>query len=136
MKLKIFLFLICLLSVGFSQTSTSSISISDAKSIAKQILLTNPEWKIGNISDTKSMFPTLDFNSVVILEPVKINTKLNVNDIVLFNDADRTNILHRIVQVVDDGFIIKGDNTTMSDGKIKKENILYRVVIIINTSGL
>jgi hypothetical protein len=79
------------------------------------------------IANTKSMFPTLDDNCLVILEPTDTQTIFNKNDIVLFGE----NILHRIENVDGDIVFIRGDNTTHPDGFIKKSSIRYRVVIIL-----
>lgn len=128
--MRIFILMLMCVCVCFSQTATSSLSVKDAKTIARSIIETNPTWKIGNVSNTNSMYPTLDYNTVLLLEPVTDKTILKKNDIVLFG----SNILHRIIEVSPtEGYLIKGDNTKNSDGYVLREDIFYRVVIIFNT---
>ena len=80
---------------------------------------------------TDSMVPTLSVGEIIIgisVEPEEIQ----VGDIVAYR-ADEKNlwlqpvIVHRIIEVTDEGFIFQGDNNPEPDNAIvTKEQILFR----------
>lgn len=80
---------------------------------------------------TDSMVPTLSVGEIIIgisVEPEEIQ----VGDIVAYR-ADEKNlwlqpvIVHRIIEVTDEGFIFQGDNNPEPDNAtVTKEQILFR----------
>lgn len=95
-----------------------------------------------------SMWPMLKNRNDQVLVSV-ITSPLKINDVVLFKRKDGKLVLHRIVKITDDGFIIRGDNCEHNEfvektqilgvltGFYKKEryfdcnkNALYKVYII------
>jgi len=64
-----------------------------------------------------SMTPTISKGDVFFINPLSKNPE--VGDIIVFN-AGGTWTVHRIVGVVEDGYITKGDNNVATDQQSKK----------------
>lgn len=61
---------------------------------------------------------------------------LKENDIIAFRDDENHVVTHRIIDIVDDGFITKGDNNNNKDsGTVSKEKIEGLYVYKINGLG-
>lgn len=69
-----------------------------------------------------SMMPLLDQNKDAV-HLVPIEGALKKNDIVLFRRADSTLVLHRIIKVRKDGYLIRGDSC-MGSELVRRENII------------
>ena len=83
------------------------------------------------IVTTDSMVPTLSVGEIIIgitVEPEEIQ----VGDIIAYRAEEKTLwlqpiIVHRIIEVTDEGFIFQGDNNPEPDNAIvTKEQILFR----------
>lgn len=88
-------------------------------------------YKLGFIP-TESMYPVIKPCSFV-LASVKTDD-LKAGDIVTYiknnEDGSKIALTHRIIDTVDDKYILKGDNNKEPDtGLVDKEQILYRVVL-------
>lgn len=57
-----------------------------------------------------------------------------VNDIVMYKGNTST-VTHRIIKLVENGYITKGDANNTDDGKIPKEQIIGKVILIIPSIG-
>ena len=70
---------------------------------------------------------------LVIVRPDSIK----LGDVVIYQRADaRYTIIHRVVAVSDEGYVIKGDSNAKEDpGFIKKEQILGKAVIVTPLLG-
>ncbi len=64
-----------------------------------------------------SMTPTISKGDVFFIDPFSRNPQ--VGDIIIFN-ADGKWTVHRVVAIVDDGYITKGDNNVATDQQSKK----------------
>lgn len=80
---------------------------------------------------TDSMVPTLSVGEIIIGISVELE-EIQVGDIVAYR-ADEKNlwlqpvIVHRIIEVTDEGFIFQGDNNPEPDNAtVTKEQILFR----------
>ena len=73
---------------------------------------------------TGSMEDTINIDDMVI---VKITNKISENDIVSYK-SENSIITHRVIEVLDDGYITKGDNNNTDDGMIEKDKIIGKVV--------
>jgi len=89
---------------------------------------------ISSYADTGSMKPVLDENSNGIRIKPESENDIHVGDIITFQENDYL-IVHRVVEkgVDKEGiyFITKGDNNSVSDGKVRFENIKYKTIGII-----
>lgn len=77
---------------------------------------------------TGSMSPTIEKGDIVI---VKIGEQLKENDIITYKKQD-SYITHRIMKIEEDSIIAKGDNNNTQDEKINKNEVIGKVVFIIN----
>ncbi len=64
-----------------------------------------------------SMTPTISKGDVFFIDPFSRNPR--IGDIIVFN-ADGKWTVHRVVAIVDDGYITKGDNNVATDQQSKK----------------
>lgn len=82
---------------------------------------------------TGSMEPTIEVNSIVILEKVNISD-INIDDIIQFNNKHLGySVMHRVVGIGKDFVMTKGDNNDRADSFIvTNEDIIGRVVEIHN----
>ena len=78
----------------------------------------------------RSMLPNIGEMAVVV--GVKTN-EVKVGDIVLYHSEELGNVVHRVVEVLDNGTIItKGDNNVYVDPPITPDEVKYKVVFVIN----
>ncbi|MBQ4030895.1 MAG: signal peptidase I [Bacilli bacterium] len=75
---------------------------------------------------TGSMEDTINIDDMVI---VKITDKIEKDDIVSYK-SNNSVITHRVIEVLDDGYITKGDNNNADDGTIEKDKVIGKVVHI------
>jgi len=89
---------------------------------------------LSRYAPTGSMRPVLDYGSTGIRIVPEGESDINKGDIITFRD-DSLLIVHRVVEKGIDSegvyFITKGDNNSVSDGKIRFEDIEYLTVGVI-----
>ena len=89
---------------------------------------------ISRYAATGSMKPTFDENSNGIRIVPSSENDILVGDIVTYKDGDSL-IVHRVIEKGTDNegiyFITKGDNNTISDGKIRFKDIRYITIGVI-----
>lgn len=101
---------------------SSSISIADAYRKLKKVYPEKEGFTISQIANTNSMEPYIDANCLVVLEVLddtwrsgRLNRQpLKKGDVVVWN-AGTTRIIHEIIDVKPDGYVIKGKNNFSSD---------------------
>ncbi len=130
---------------------TSALNQQSALKLSRQIKLLTKYSKfdseIVTISDTNSMVPVLDDNSIAIIEKIGENNisfnSLHIGDIIVYkcNNKDsmfyNKNIIHRIYNIDLDKSSLraKGDNCSkLDDQEIKPSDIVGRVFCIIYCS--
>lgn len=122
---------------------TSTLDQKSALRLGRQIQLLTNNSNIVTISNTKSMVPVLDDNSIAIIEKIFIFNSLNVGDIIVYrcNSKDsiyyNKNIIHRIysIDLEQNSLRAKGDNCPNIDYQIISSNeIVGRVFCIIYSS--
>jgi len=83
-----------------------------------------------------SMLPMFKNGDVVVIDKAFPYNKLQVNDIVCFNDpeySEQYSTCHRVVMKTVKGFISKGDNNILCDGNyITSDGYIGKVVKIIS----
>lgn len=78
---------------------------------------------------TGSMSKTIEIDDIII---VKLdNNNIEKNDIITFK-SDENLVTHRVIDIKDDTYITKGDNNNTEDDPIKKDDIIGKVIFIIN----
>lgn len=121
---------------------SSTLSIESSLRLSRQIQLLTNNTEVIKISDTKSMIPTLDSNSLAITEKILFVETLKVGDIVTYKVTNPNSqlfgesIIHRIYSIDYKNQIIraKGDNNEKCDPEIKFSQITGRVFCIIYTA--
>lgn len=72
---------------------------------------------------TNSMEPTIKQGDTIIFKKTSYNS-LEVGDIIVYKSNTGRYIIHRIVEITEDGLILKGDNNPTIDSEIVKENMV------------
>ncbi len=113
----------------FDFVKENQIEIYDDK-----IIINVNDASISRYAPTGSMKPLLDENSNGIRVVPKSEKDIHVGDIITF-EKDRDLIVHRVIEKAEDSqgvyFITKGDNNSVSDGKIRFKDIKYVTIGII-----
>lgn len=119
---------------------SAGLSIESSCRLARQVQLLTNNSKIVKISNTKSMIPILDSNSLAVVEQIFIFNSLKVGDIIVYQNNEKNSILynlliiHRIYNIDYEKQIIiaKGDNCQEPDtDQITPDQIQGRVFCII-----
>ena len=79
-------------------------------------------------TETGSMSPTMEKGDIVI---IKIGDEIREKDIITYK-KENVFITHRIEKINEDSILAKGDRNNTEDEPIKKDDIIGRVVFIIN----
>jgi|SRR3989339_936220 len=86
------------------------------------------------VSDTNSMDPVLDEDSLLVVTPADSESGIAEGDIIIFHREEKL-IVHRVISVGTDenGWfaITKGDNNLIDDGKIRGDKVMGVVVGIL-----
>lgn len=88
--------------------------------------------KIVGVNPTGSMRPTISDYSILIMSDDISN--LRVGDIISYNSTGNLNLVkvHRIIDVKDEKYIVKGDNNEISDiGRVDISQINSKVVGVL-----
>lgn len=121
---------------------SSTLSIESSLRLSRQIQLLTNNTEIVRITNTKSMVPTLDSNTLVIIEKITFFETLKIGDIIVYKVDDPNSIiyneliLHRIYFIDNENktLITKGDNNDLCDPEVKFSQIYGRVFCIIYAS--
>lgn len=79
-----------------------------------------------------SMEPTIYKDDLVI---VKLNSTYQEKDIITYS-LNKEFITHRVIQIDSKTITTKGDANNSKDAKVKKENVLGKVVLVIPKFGI
>ena len=85
------------------------------------------------ITESGSMHGTIEVNDFIV---VKVDSKYKENDIITYKNNDGLIITHRVVSIDGDNVITKGDVNNDKDDPISKNNVIGKVVDIINPTAL
>jgi len=116
-------------SAPFDFIGESQINVYDDK-----IIINIDGASLSSYAPTGSMLPVLDKGSNGIRIVPKSEHDIHVGDIISFRQ-DKMLIVHRVIEIGSDKqgvyFITKGDNSPISDGKVRFENIEYITIGVI-----
>jgi len=125
---------------GFSLSTNSGnapsdfIKESDIKVYGDKIVIDIKDASLSNYAPTGSMNPILDENSNGIRIIPESEEKVNIGDIISFQDGNYL-IVHRVIEkgIDNEGvyFITKGDNNSINDGKIRFKDIRYITIGVL-----
>lgn len=80
-------------------------------------------------TETRSMATTIEKGDIVIVKIGQDN--LQEKDIITYKDENAI-ITHRIIKIDENSIIAKGDNNNVEDDPIEKDNVIGKVIFIIN----
>ena len=100
---------------------SKEFSISKLRAVMDSVINTGGEFKM--ISRGTSMLPMLR-NGVDTVAIVKKDGKLKVGDVPLYIRENGEYVLHRIIKVKKDGYVLRGDNQTVSEYPVTDERIV------------
>ena len=107
---------------------TKKINSNDIQFFKDKIIITKNSIHLGILPDTGSMLPTLPSNSTIIW--LTDFDKVEIGDIVMAKSSDgRCNVTHRILQIKNNDYILKGDNNLIQDPCIYKRENIYALII-------
>lgn len=117
-------------------SASSSLSQSQLHNRLSKAFPDKDGFKIFTVSDTNSMEPYIDDNSLIVVERVDEGFILREGQVVVYQRPHpqiknvTQLVLHRILELssIGDRFFIKGDNNYFSDGWINRNQILYNLV--------
>lgn len=103
-----------------SDNKSKEFSINKLRTVMDSVINTGGEFKM--ISRGTSMLPMLR-NGVDTIVIVKAEMPLKVGDVPLYVRENGEYVLHRIVKVKKDGYVLRGDNQTVSEYPICENQI-------------
>ena len=75
-----------------------------------------------------SMVPQIPTGSIVVAERVEDASLLSIGDVITYRRPGTFfTVTHRIIDVTESGYMMKGDNLREADGEIQGAWILYKV---------
>ncbi len=83
------------------------------------------------VVSTGSMSGTIEVNDIIL---VKITDEVKKDDIVTFKDESGAMVTHRVVEVMGNKVITKGDVNNSEDDPISKKNLVGKVKLIVSPS--
>lgn len=111
-------------------------SFFDAYKVALQLSQSYPGSRVMSIESTYSMYPTLDWDSIVVIAPVSIEA-VQVGEVVCFLDPrvdGRRMIAHRVEKILqkDHRLVTRGDNLDRADlHPVGANTLIGRVVYAV-----
>lgn len=81
----------------------------------------------------ESMTPTIESGTLIVAQPEE---KYFLGDIIAFVNEDKINVVHRIVEETEEGFVTKGDNNRRNDPSfVTYDDILGRATFVLPYLG-
>lgn len=78
-------------------------------------------------AEGKSMMPYIDDGDVIVVSPIH-NDEIAIDDVVAFiQPISNSLVVHRVIEIQNGQYLIKGDNTFKNNGLVYRSNILGRV---------
>ena len=79
------------------------------------------------------MLPNIESGTLIIVQP---DVPYLLGDVIAFVNEDGINVVHRIVEKNDEGFVTKGDNNVRNDKDIvPQDDIFGRAVFLVPYLG-
>lgn len=75
-----------------------------------------------------SMEPTINTYQLVLTVPIS-GEEVQVNDIVTYKATSGITVIHRVIDITEQGFVFKGDNNSKADDQVvTADQIGYKVI--------
>lgn len=121
----------------FSENITEpsdSVDESQIKIEDNKIVIEIKDASLSKYAATGSMLPVLNENSNGIRVKIESEDEIEIGDIITFKTAEGL-IVHRVIEISEDSegwyVITKGDNASITDGKIRFEQIRYKTIGVL-----
>ena len=122
---------------GFSKNLSAPFDFIDEDQIKiydDRIVIFIEDASLSRYAPTGSMLPVLDNGANGIRVQPSSEDKIHIGDIITFK-RDNYLIVHRVIDIGTDSegvyFITKGDNNSISDGKVRFKDVEYLTVGVI-----
>ena len=127
-----------LLGVNSEETPSDFIQERDIKIYDDKIVIEVPGTSLSRYAPTGSMRPVLDYGSNGIRVVPESEESIEIGDIITFRqqiDEKSYLIVHRVIDKGEDNqgtyFITKGDNNSITDGKVRFKDIRYITIGVL-----
>jgi signal peptidase I len=113
-----------------------SQAFTDAYQVALNLAQQHPGGRLLTVASTYSMYPKLDWDSIIVVAPVLID-QVQVGDIVCFRDQSfdcQRKIVHRVVKILrkDHRLVTRGDNLDRADlHPVGADTLIGRVAYVV-----
>lgn len=113
-----------------------SKAFTEAYQVARNLAEQHPGGRLMSVASTYSMYPKLDWDSIIVVAPVSID-QVQVGDIVCFRDQSfdsQRKIVHRVVKILrkDHRLITRGDNLDRADlHPVGADTLIGKVAYIV-----
>jgi len=100
---------------------------------SEKLVINFPKIQLAHYSDTNSMDPIIDENSIGLEIIPESKEEIHVGDIVAYESGNDL-IAHRIIEIDNDGewyAIVKGDNSENNAEKIRFDQINYVLIGVL-----
>lgn len=77
------------------------------------------------IVQSESMLPNYKIGTLLIAQ---VTDKAEVGEIYAYKDVLGRMIVHRLIEITDEGYIFKGDNNDFTDRPVDLEDIYYKII--------
>ena len=78
---------------------------------------------------SESMLPNYKVGTLLI---AKTTEEYEIGRVYAYKNAIGMTIVHRLIDITEDGYIFKGDNNTLADTPVDKANIQYEIIFAVN----
>lgn len=121
-------------SVPKSIAPKSSIDFATGTQLADRLKDANDNLYYRRVSNTKSMWPFIDENSILIFKPMTNPNEVKVGEVVefLMPEINRF-VVHQVTAVSDKAFLSAGYNSQTPDGWHDLRLIMGKMVAVIYT---
>lgn len=110
-----------------SPSPSNRLSMDNLQFYPNRVVITYPGISGTTYSDTKSMLPTINKDSIGLEIPVNAETTLDEGDIIAY-EKDSELFVHRVKRVMDGGkfYIVAGDNLkSLGNEIVSRDQIRY-----------
>lgn len=87
-------------------------------------------YEFARVSDTKSMDPVMDKNSILITQKIYNFSQISVGDIISYKSFKGNYVVHRVIKKVNNSYLrTKGDNNYAVDSQKVYPSMVHSVIV-------
>jgi len=115
------------INVGNVESPSDIIKIEDLEIWDEKVCIIG-DYYFARVTDTKSMDPVMDGDSVLIVKKMENISEVQIGDIISFNTSTRF-VVHRVIRKYPDYLETKGDNNIYMDSYQVTNNMINSLVV-------